>query len=164
MEQHIQKIRTTLAEETGLVGQMLELTEQTREALVRRDIGSLNAIGAKQQTLIMRLQLVRQTQERLSALLRDELGDGAPPPESGIKGLLQHLRAGEEMLQLGVLETRLRDLAARNAANEKLLEKQFQSLTAFQQLVDLVSGNQKVYDRSGAVNTRRSGVRIEQQG
>ena len=163
MEQHIRKIRTTLAEETGLIGQMLELAEQTREALVHRDMNSLNSIGAKQQTLMMRLDLVRQTQERLSAQLREELGDSAPAPETGIKGLLKHLRAGEEMLQLGVLETKLCDLAAYNAANEKLLEKQFQSLNAFQQLVDLVSGNQKVYDRSGSVNTRRSGSRIEHQ-
>lgn len=164
MERHIQKIRTTLAEETGLIGQMLELTEQTREALVRRDVASLNAVGAKQQTLMMRLQLVRQTQERLSELLREELGDSAPSPETGIKGLLRHLHAGEEMLQLSVLETRLRDLSDRNAANEKLLEKQFQSLSAFQQLMDLVSGNQKVYDRSGAVDARRAGMRIEHQG
>ena len=164
MEQHIQKIRTTLAEETGLIGEMLELSDQTREALVRRDVGSLNSIGAKQQTLVMRLQLVRQTQERLSTLLREELGESAPAPETGIKGLLQHLRAGEEMFQLGVLETKLRELSMNNAANEKLLEKQFQSLTAFQQLVDLVSGNQKVYNRSGAVNARQTGPRIEHQG
>jgi hypothetical protein len=164
MEQHIQKIRTTLAEETGLIGQMLELSEQTRTALVRHDVASLNAISAKQQTLMMRLQLVRQTQEHLTAHIREELGEYAPAPETGIKGLLRHLRAGEEMLQLGVLETRLRDLAIRNATNEKLLEKQFQSLTAFQQLVDLVSGNQKVYDRSGAVDARQAGMRIEHQG
>jgi flagellar biosynthesis/type III secretory pathway chaperone len=165
MEKYIKKASATLEEEKQLLDEMLALADEIREAIVFRSAERLFALGSKQQTLVVRLQIIRQTQEQLTESIREQIDipsdDGQ---EQGLAPVLRHISAGEELLQLKVIESKIIELAKANAVNEQLLKKQFHSLSAFQQLLDLVQGVDKVYDRSGDVQTALPRQHFEHKG
>lgn len=163
MERQAQHFRATLGEELSLLRSLIELTEETTRALVRRDTRALLGIGSRQQTQLMRLQIVRETIVRLGAAYLES----CPPDESfqgtGLRALLRRAGDEESLALTGEIEKAAAHLAARNSVNSRLLEKQYASLTAFRQLLDLVTGVEQVYDRQGGMQQVGSAGRLEQQ-
>lgn len=162
MEQQVQKIRATLGEELSILHSLIDLTAETQRALIARDTRALLSIGSRQQTQLTRLQIVREALVRLGGDLLETVGLTGEFQGSGLRALLR--RAGdEEALALSIeIERAATQLTARNSVNARLLDKQFASLTAFRQLMDLVTGVERVYDRQGGTQSLSGSGRLEQ--
>ena len=164
MEPLIQKIRTTLTEELSLLQNMLDLAEETRLAIVSRSAQQLFHIETRQQTVMMKLQIVRQIQENLLVNVRANLAPGEQIQGRGIKGVIRTFGQEEEWLLMDRVESYIKELAMKNVINERLLTKQYNSLTSYQHILDVVQGVDKVYDRIGGVQRVEQQNFVEQRG
>ena len=159
MENPIKLARTTLTEEMRLVEQLTELAHKTRDAILSRTVHDLVTLGARHQNAIVRLEIIRQSQGRVLAGLREAAGLGR---SAGFSTALRALGAEEELELLERLAILMRELSSLNRSNARLLEKKFTGVRAFQQVIDLVYGVDRVYSRDGEVRRVDPLRRIEE--
>jgi flagellar biosynthesis/type III secretory pathway chaperone len=150
MENPVALAKTTLDEEVRLIDGLINLAEITRRAVLERSLDQLKLIGARHQTAIVHLEIVRQTQAKL---LGRFVAEGVINEGEGLGTLIERHGGPEERRQAARLRERIEELDRRNRQNARLLEKQFVGVKAFQQVLDLVAGVDRVYDRGGT--TRR---------
>lgn len=164
MEPLIQKIRTTLTEELSLLQQMLSLAEETRLAVITRSAQQLFNIETRQQTVMMKLQIVRQIQENLLVNVRANLTPEKPLNGRGMKGVIRTFAEDKDWQLLEEVDSMIKELAMKNSLNEKLLAKQYSSLLSYQHLLDVVQGIDKVYNCGGNVRRIEQRKFVEQCG
>jgi flagellar biosynthesis/type III secretory pathway chaperone len=150
MENPVAITTTTLTEEARLIDELINLAATANRAILERSLEQLHLIGARHQTAVVHLDIIRQTQAKLSDRL---VQDGIISEGEGLGTLIERLGGPEERRQLLRLRERIEELDRRNRQNARLLEKQFVGVRAFQQVLDLVAGVDRVYDRGGS--TRR---------
>ena len=158
MEKLLEHARTTLAEEERLIGHLTELARQTRQAILDRSLDDLVLIGARHQNAIVRLEITRQSQLRL---LDSRLNDRQSRACS-IEDLFKRIGSEEDVRRVRELKKRIEELRGVNTQNSILLEKQLASVRAFGQVMDLLCGIDKVYDRNGHSRRVHDVPRIEE--
>ena len=161
MEQLLSKIEATLREEENLLDEQIALSEEINDALIRKSHIDLQKVMARQQTSTMRLEIIHQTQRHLLLQFPPELKSKIGRLK--IKKLLAELEASEELAVVASIDQKIKTLKFQNSVNQRLLDKQFSSLSAFRNLSDLVTGKQGVYNRAGAMPEIETGL-LEHRG
>ncbi|HUX08562.1 MAG TPA: flagellar export chaperone FlgN [Acidobacteriota bacterium] len=159
MDNPVEAAKTTLEEEVRLTDHLINLASMTRKAILLRSLEKLNQIGFKHQNAIMRLEIIRQTQTKILAIL---LKEGFLREGEGLRSLIERYGDEQDRSHLNRLRKRIEALARLNRQNSVLLEKQFVGVKAFQQVLDLVSGVDRIYDNGGAVRHVEPRNRIEE--
>jgi len=159
MENLLTHARAVIAEQLRLIEVLIELARETRKAILARSVDDLNQLGARHQNALVRLEIVRQSEARLHKSLVKEAGldEG-----TGLVSALLEMGEKEEVERLQRLVGALSELNRLNRENGRLLEKQFVGVAAFQQVLELVSGVGRVYDRDGSLRRLDPEVRIEE--
>ncbi len=159
MDNPVAVAKTTLEEEVRLIDHLINLASMTRKAILERSLEKLNQIGSRHQNAIMRLEIIRQTQVKILAGLVQE---GFLREGEGLSSLIERHGTDQDRRQLTRLRKRTETLARENRQNALLLEKQFVGVKAFQQVLDLVSGVDRIYDRGGSIRHLEPRNRIEE--
>jgi polyphosphate kinase len=157
MEKLVAHIRATLSEEERLVGELAGLAHETRDAILKNAVDKLTHLNARKDNALVRLEITRQSQTRL---LQSVFGEDRPV---SVKRLLEVAGAEDDLKRLSSLENSLRHLQELHRENSRLLQKQLASVRAYGQVLDLVRGANKIYDRGGAVHRLDEPARIEQR-
>jgi len=158
MEKLLAHIRATLEEEKRLVSELMGLSLQTRQAILNRSIADLNLLGARQDNILVRLDITRQTQTRLLKSQHNETGVSA----ASFEELVSDIGSGKDLEIIKQLGESIRNLRNLNLQNARLLDKHMTSLRAFGQVLELVRGVEKVYNRDGTLRQIRGPAQIEE--
>lgn len=158
MDKLLAHARTTLEEEERLIEELKELSGQIRSAILNHSVHELNMLNAKQDNAIIRLDITRQSQLRL---LKSDSQNGGKHPES-LQELFEHMGSTEDLERIKKLQKSINRLRKLNRENSMLLEKQLSSIRAFGQVVDLVQGIEKVYERDGSLRKLDRPIKIEE--
>ena len=148
MENPIKLAQTTLTEELRLVEQLNDLARKTHDAILEGSVQELVTLGARHQNAVVRLEIIRQSQGRVLSELRKAAGLGR---SAGFSTALSALGADEELSMIERVHSGLLELSRQNRRNARLLEKKYTGVRAFQQVIDLVYGVDRVYCRDGEV-------------
>ena len=160
MENLTANINTTLAEELRLLEELIDTGAQATEAIAERSLDKLKQLDSAYQNHLLKLQIVRQTQGRLMRALASRIGPSIAG--KGLKGMLEHVGAQTELIQLGLVQRAIARLQEINTRNKTLLDKKLASLRAFSQVVDLAGGAERIYDQIGDVRRLDQAGRIEE--